>query len=309
MSATQQSVRPYGSAMSAPTSSSSSPQPYGTAILMQGQTRNAAPATPTPTNPYGSGSVPATAQRPLAPGTPYRPVQAGANSMLGYSPSQARGYGANGLPQGSNGAVPQTPMAASPAPFTQQASQSSLGGAQQTPPQPSGYSQQLLAMRQQQIFQQQQQQASSAPRETQQAQPSAPPVPIKAPLSVLKLERSFHPIREPNTAWSVQSTQGMVGIAIQGTSMVFQQAGVVAFYASIQQTPPNTMLRLFNPLSQQVVAFSNGNENTAFLSLVKPIESGEAWQLQIVVLPQDQEEGEPTDFPSMTVSASLSKLA
>lgn len=262
----------------APNPSASAPQPYGTAIPIQGQLQR----TQTPSQPssYGSGSAPAPAQRPLAPGTPYRPVQAGPNSMMGYSPSQARGYGA------------QTPAAA---PAT----------AQERPPQ--GYTpqqQQILAMRQQQQLMQ----APPRPPVADDTQRALAPMPLpvaRAP-APLRLERTFHPVREPTAPWNVQGPQPVLGLAVQGASLVFQQPGVVALYISVQQAPPETLLRLVNPLTQSVVFFAYGSENSAFLSLVKPVDAGEAWQVQLM-LPRPSEEDAPEPSPVHMV-AQVAKL-
>lgn len=272
-----------------PYASSSAPQPYGTAIPIQGQPR--APQQG-PVGPYGSGSVPQPAQRPTAPGTPYRPVQAGPNSMQGYSPSMARGYG-----QGQ-GQPPQPPQ--------------DMQYARPPPPQ-GGYTpqqqQQLNAMRQMQPPRPPQEEYTSAP-------PPAPaqvryPAPAPAPVpKALLLARTFHPVRDPNVPWSVQGPQPALGLAVQGTSLVFQQAGVVALYVSVQQAPGDMLLRLVNPLTQEVVAFAYGNESTAFLSLVKPVEPGEAWQLQTMVpLPDQDGEAPPPELQPVCMVAQIARLA
>ena len=117
-------------------------------------------------------------------------------------------------------------------------------------------------------------------------------------------------MRDPNVPWSVQGPQPALGLAVQGTSLVFQQAGVVALYVSVQQAPGDMLLRLVNPLTQEVVAFAYGNESTAFLSLVKPVEPGEAWQLQTMVpLPDQDGEAPPPELQPVTMVAQIVRLA
>jgi hypothetical protein len=117
-------------------------------------------------------------------------------------------------------------------------------------------------------------------------------------------------VREPNTPWTTQGIQSALGLAIQGSSLVFQQPGVVALYVSVQQAPPEMLLRLVNPLTQDVVAFAYGNENTAFLTLVKPVDAGEAWQLQTMVpFPDPDGDEPPQDVQAVTMVAQIAKLA
>ena len=92
--------------------------------------------------------------------------------------------------------------------------------------------------------------------------------------------------------------------------MVFQQAGVVALYVSVQQAPGDMLLRLVNPLTQAVVAFAYGNESTAFLSLVKLVDAGEAWQLQTMVpLPDQDGEAPPPELQPVSMVAQIVRLA
>jgi hypothetical protein len=278
-----------------PYSSSSSPQPYGTAIPIQGQPR--APQQG-PVGPYGSGSgATPQPQRPMAPGTPYRPVQAGPNSMQGYSPSLARGYG-----QGTT----QTP----PSPQQEYA---------RPPPQMGGYTpqqqQQLNAMRQMQppqttaLEEYTQPPVAPAQMRPQPLRPREDPVPSPSP-KTLRLERTFHPVRDPNAPWSIQGPQPTLGMAVQGTSLVFQQSGVIALYVSVQQAPPDMLLRLVNPLTQGVVAFAYGNESMAFLSVVKPVDAGEAWQLQTMVpLPEQGTDAPPPDLQPVSMVVQIARLA
>jgi len=291
-----QPPRPYG------TAPSSSPQPYGTAIPMQGQPRTQMQQAPA--GPYGSGSAPVQPQRPLAPGTPYRPVQAGPNSLQGYSPSLARGYG-----QGQPSAQIQPQVQPQDMPYAR------------PPPPQGGYTpqqqQQLMAMRQMQqrnVAPATSQEDAPAPAPAQiRSAPAPAPAPAPSPKASavsLRLERTFHPVREPNTPWTTQGIQSALGLAIQGSSLVFQQPGVVALYVSVQQAPPEMLLRLVNPLTQDVVAFAYGNENTAFLTLVKPVDAGEAWQLQTMVpFPDPDGDEPPQDVQAVTMVAQIAKLA
>lgn len=279
-----QPPRPYGTAMATPTSSS--PQPYGTAIPMQTPVRPAPP----PSGPYSSGSAPPQpTQRPPAPSTPYRPVQAGPNSLQGYSPSLARGYGS------------QTPALA-PAPAQMP----------QTVPGYTPQQQQLLAMRQQQ------QQLRAQPQEDPQAvpmmrQPTQAPMvqalPPRAAPAPLRLERTFNPLRDPNASWSIQGTQPTLGMAVQGSSLVFQQAGVVALYVSLQKAPKDTLLRLVNPLTHAPVAFAYADDTLAYLSLVKPVEAGEAWQFQTMIPILEDQEGDAPPDVAVTIVAQIARLA
>lgn len=281
-----QSVRPYGTAMTSP---ASSPQPYGTAIPMQMPAR----PQPPPSGPYSSGSAPPPPpQRPTAPSTPYRPIQAGPNSLQGYSPSLARGYGN------------QTPAQA-PAP------------AQMSPQATPGYTpqqQQLLAMRQQQMMRTAttQEDASASPfirQPTQAPLFQAITQPKTSPPAPLLLERTFNPLREPNAAWSVQGVQAGLGMAVQGGSLVFQQAGVVAIYVTIQNAKNVTLLRVVNPLTHDPLAFSYADATFAYLSLVKPVDAGEAWQVQTQLssLPDSEEQNE--SVKSVTMIAQVMRLA
>ena len=225
----------------------------------------------------------------MAPGTPYRPVQAGPNSLQGYSPSLARGYGQGSPSQPQPQPQPQDTMYA-------------------RPPQ-TGYTpqqqQQLMAMRQ---MQQRTASQSQLPTQEDALTPAPAPAPaqVRAPVP-LRLERTFHPVREPNTPWSIQGLQPALGLAVQGTSVVFQQAGVVALYVSVQQAPAEMLLRLVNPLTQAVVAFAYGNATSAFLSLVKPVDAGEAWQLQTMV-PAPDEGAEVPEYSPVVMVVQLAKL-
>ena len=279
-----------------PYASSSTPQPYGTAIPIQGQPR--APQQG-PVGPYGSGSgATPQPQRPMAPGTPYRPVQAGPNSMQGYSPSMARGYG-QGQPQPPQGQQPSAQPQVQP---------QDMQYARPPPPQ-GGYTPQ----QQQQLNAMRQMQPQPRPQEEYTPAPAPAPAQVRSPApapKALLLTRTFHPVRDPNVPWSVQGPQPALGLAVQGTSLVFQQAGVVALYVSVQQAPGDMLLRLVNPLTQEVVAFAYGNESTAFLSLVKPVEPGEAWQLQTMVpLPDQDGEAPPPELQPVSMVAQIVRLA
>jgi len=141
--------------------------------------------------------------------------------------------------------------------------------------------------------------------------PMVQALPPKAAPAPLRLERTFNPVRDPNAAWSVQGAQPALGLAVQGGSVVFQQAGVVALYVSIQKAPKDTLLRLINPLTHAPVAFAYADDTFAYLSFVKPVEAGEAWQVQTLIpLPEEQQEGDATpDVQPVVMVAQVMRLA
>lgn len=277
------------------------PQPYGTAIPIQTQ-RNGQQVPPpvAQQSPYGSGLAPAPAQRALAPGTPYRPVQAGPNSMMGYSPSQARGYG-------TTQPNPSTMLQSQSLPTTNPMALAERPSGHITP------QQQLLAMRQQQ---QQQQQPQAPPRTTDDVLPPihARPLPPQpqfspTPYASLKLERTFNPLKEQSAPWSTQGQQPKLGVSIQGTSIVFNQSGLFAIYVATRDTPHETLLRLVNPITQHVLMFSYGSNNTAFLNLVIPVDTGDAWQIQLMIpRPQDASDEQP-EVGNVYMLAHIARIA
>lgn len=164
--------------------------------------------------------------------------------------------------------------------------------------------QQLLAMRQQQSQMQMQMRPA--------VQEAPAPVQVRqVPPTPLRLERTFNPVRDPNAAWSVQGAQPALGLAVQGGSLVFQQTGVVALYVSIQKAPKDTLLRVVNPLTHVPVAFAYADDTFAYLSLVKPVDAGEAWQVQTLIpFPEELQEGSaPPEVQPVSMVAQVMRLA
>ena len=126
---------------------------------------------------------------------------------------------------------------------------------------------------------------------------AAAPAP-QAPLVFEKMESEA----DHYAPWSVQGLQEPYGITIQGDSIVFTRAGVYLFYVSVQKAPTDCMLKLFNPLTQQQIFFSYGNDECAFLSLTKSVDANEAWRLHVVAPTSDQ------GAAPVRVQASLTKL-
>jgi hypothetical protein len=94
---------------------------------------------------------------------------------------------------------------------------------------------------------------------------------------------------------------------------VFQQAGVIAFYVSIQKAQKDTLLRVLNPLTHIPVAFAYADDTFAYLSFVKPVDAGEAWQVQALVPLPDEQQGDtpipPQESQSMSMVAQIMRLA